>query len=132
MEELDDWALYRIDRYIQLGGRVLFALDSLLVDLMQGMEIRLTHDQGLLAMAAFYGALVLPALVLDRSSLQISFQSRFNPGEVITMLYPHWIAVQEQYGNPHHPISLNFNGLYLYWTSPLELHPPDGINGAPL
>ena len=130
IEEFDDWALYRIDRFIQMGGRVLFALDSLSVDLMQGLEINLVPDQGLLAMVASYGGVVLPAMILDRSSLQISYQ--VNPADVLTVPYPHWIIVQEQNGNPQHPITLNFNGLYLYWTSPLELHPPEAVSAEPL
>ncbi|MDR1636115.1 MAG: GldG family protein, partial [Treponema sp.] len=31
-EDLDEWALYRIDRYIRGGGRVLFALEGVFVD----------------------------------------------------------------------------------------------------
>ena len=132
VEELDEWALYRIDRYIQLGGRVLFALDSLKVDLLYGLELRLSVDQGLLAMAAAYGVVVLPAMALDQAALQISFQARGNPTEINTVPYPQWIAIQEQNGNPRHPVTLGFSGLYLYWASPLELNPPTGVKADPL
>jgi ABC-type uncharacterized transport system involved in gliding motility auxiliary subunit len=128
VEELDEWALYRIDRYIQTGGRVLFALDSLSVNLLEGLELRMSLDQGLLAMAASYGAVVLPAMVLDRACLQISFQARNNASEITTVPYPQWINVQEQNGNPLHPVTLGFQGLHLYWASPLELYPAPGVN----
>jgi ABC-type uncharacterized transport system involved in gliding motility auxiliary subunit len=131
-DELDDWALYRIDRYIQLGGRVLFALDYLKINPQLGLVLQPVVDQGLLALVSVYGAEVLPAMVMDRSSLSISFQLRGNTGEIRTDPYPQWIVVPEQNGNPSHPITSRFNGLYLYWASPVEIDPPFGVMGEPL
>jgi ABC-type uncharacterized transport system involved in gliding motility auxiliary subunit len=46
--------------------------------------------------------------------------------------YPFWVAVLEQGGNTAHPVTSNFEGVDLYWPSPLELNAPPGIEAAPL
>jgi ABC-type uncharacterized transport system involved in gliding motility auxiliary subunit len=124
-EELDDWDLYRIDRYIQGGGKVLFALESVFVDLRSGLEARLMTDRGLLAMVSYYGATVRPELVMDRNALVIPFQNRL-------IRYPHWIAVVEQTGNPENPITAGFSGVDMFWPNPIELNPPEQVRGEAL
>ncbi|MDR3130269.1 MAG: GldG family protein [Treponema sp.] len=135
MEDLDDWALYRIDRYIQGGGKALFALEGVFVDTQtSNIAVRELKDQGLLAMTASYGAQVKPVLILDRTSQTLSYQTGGRGGfmEYRMIRYPFWISVAAQNGNPEHPISASFAGADLYWPSPLELNPPDGIDAAVL
>jgi ABC-type uncharacterized transport system involved in gliding motility auxiliary subunit len=43
------------------------------------------------------------------------------------MRYPEWIGVN--LGNPDQPLTARFDGLDLYWASPLELYPPPGVDG---
>ena len=124
-EELDEPVLSRIDGYIRNGGNALFAQDGLFVDLQNGMEIRQIRDRGLLALIASYGAAILPALAMDRSSLQISFQDRND--EVRTIPYPLWISVQDQDINRNNPITADLHAVNLYWASPIELAPPPGV-----
>ncbi|MDR2246951.1 MAG: GldG family protein [Treponema sp.] len=133
MEDLDDWALYRIDRYIQGGGRALFALEGIVVDTQTGnIMVRELNDQGLLAMASSYGAQVKPALVLDRTAQTLSYQTGGQGSfvEYRMVRYPHWIGVMAQNGNGEHPISSGFAGMDLFWSSPVELNPPAGVEGA--
>ncbi|MDR1948668.1 MAG: GldG family protein [Spirochaetaceae bacterium] len=133
-EGLDEWALYRIDRYIQGGGRVLFALDGVAVETQYGLSARAMASEGLLAMVASYGAAVKPELVLDSTALTLPFQSS-GPGgslQIRLIRYPHWIGVLESNGNPGHPISAGFAGVDVFWTSPVEINPPPGVEGSPL
>jgi len=126
VEDLDDWALYRIDRYIQMGGKVLFAVNGVYVDSVYGsLEARHQDDKGLLKMIASYGVTVKPELALDRNALTIQYQSRTPYGGVQFRIvrYPLWIGVTAENGNANHPVSSGFSGLDLYWPSPLELHP---------
>jgi gliding-associated putative ABC transporter substrate-binding component GldG len=135
MEDMDDWALYRIDRYIQGGGKVLFALEGVSVDTRSGgINARELNDQGLLAMAASYGAQVKPVLVLDRTAQTLSYQTGGRGGyvEYRMVRYPHWIGVMGQDGNPEHPISAAFAGADMFWSSPVELNPPPGVEGTVL
>jgi gliding-associated putative ABC transporter substrate-binding component GldG len=133
MEDLDEWALYRIDRYIQGGGKVLFALEGVMVDTRTGgINVRDLEDQGLLAMTASYGAQVRPFLVLDRTAQTLSYQTAGRGGfaEYRIVRYPFWIGVTEQGGNPQHPVSAGFAGADLFWPSPVELEPPPGVEGT--
>lgn len=134
-EGLDEWALYRIDRYIQLGGKVLFAVKGIFIDTLYGsLEARRQEDRGLLDMIASYGAIIRPELVLDRSALTLQYQSRTQSGGVQYRIvrYPLWIAVLGENGNADHPVSANFTGLDLFWPSPLELHPVPNVEAVPL
>jgi ABC-type uncharacterized transport system involved in gliding motility auxiliary subunit len=134
-EDLDNWALYRIDRYIQLGGKVLFAAEGISVDTASGaLEAKKLNDQGLLEMIASYGASIRPELALDRSALALQYQTRAPSGAVQMRIirYPHWIGVLAENGNPAHPVSAQFGGIDLFWPSPLEFHPPEGVEALPL
>ncbi|GHU98272.1 hypothetical protein FACS189483_06090 [Spirochaetia bacterium] len=129
-EYLDEWSLYRIDRYIQGGGKVLFALEAVEVGTENGLEAQVITDQGLLSMVSFYGATVKPELVLDRSALTIPVQGR--GGTIRLVRYPHFVSVLEQYGNPSHPISAGFGGVDLFWASPIDFTLPAGVEGTVL
>jgi ABC-type uncharacterized transport system involved in gliding motility auxiliary subunit len=134
VEDLDDWALYRIDRYIQLGGKVFFAVNGVHVDIHGTISARNQFDMGLLEMIASYGVIVRPELVLDRSALVMQYQSTSSTGGLQHRIarYPHWIGVLGSNGNIHHPVSAGFAGVDLYWPSPLELLPPDNVEATVL
>ena len=134
VEDLDDWALYRIDRYIQQGGKALFALKGIFVDTSGGIEARRQEDKGLLDMVASYGVIIRPELALDRSALSLQYQTRTPTGALQYRItrYPHWIGVLGENGNPDHPVSAGFDGLDLFWPSPLELHPVQQVEAVPL
>jgi ABC-type uncharacterized transport system involved in gliding motility auxiliary subunit len=135
VEDMDEPALYRIDRFIQQGGKVLFAVKGVFVDTASGtIEARNQNDQGLLDMIASYGVIVRPELALDRNALSLQYQTRMSNGayQVRIVRYPLWIGVLADNGNPEHPISARFAGLDLFWPSPLELHPSGQIEAVPL
>jgi ABC-type uncharacterized transport system involved in gliding motility auxiliary subunit len=132
-EEFDEWALYRIDRYIRGGGKALFALNGVFVDYEGGLEARPVQDRGLLAMLASYGVVVRPVLVLDsQQALNLSYQIRSRTGFIQQRIirYPEWIGVRNH--NSLHPVTAMFNGLDLYWASPLELSPPSSLSAETL
>jgi gliding-associated putative ABC transporter substrate-binding component GldG len=133
MEDFDEWALYRIDRYIQGGGKVFFALEGVYVDSKGSLEARVIEDQGLLEMVASYGAQIKPELALDRSALTLQYQIRTPTGSQYRISrYPHWIGILGENGNSEHPVSASFSGMDLFWASPLELKVPESVEGVPL
>ncbi|MCL2374606.1 MAG: GldG family protein, partial [Treponema sp.] len=128
-EDLAEFDLYLIDRYITGGGNALFAASGVFVDSRGSLEARFMHDGGLFALLANYGVLLRNALVLDDAALNLTFQAHDGGGaEIRSVRYPHWIAVQEDRSNPNHRITSRFAGLDLYWASPLELIPPAGVS----
>ncbi|MDR1636015.1 MAG: ABC transporter, partial [Treponema sp.] len=127
-EDLDEWALYRIDRYIRGGGRVLFALEGVFVDSGGSFQARLMPDRGLIAMVSFYGATVKQELTLDRAALTLEYQTQSPNGalQIRRLRYPHWIgALRENAGA--HPLAARFGGLDLFWPGHIELNPPEGV-----
>ncbi|MDR0452327.1 MAG: GldG family protein [Treponema sp.] len=134
VEDMDDWDLYRVDQYIQNGGKVFFAVETAAVDMEYGATARLLEDNGLLAMLASYGAELKPSLVLDRASLTLPFQSMGPNGQaqIRFIQYPFFISVLSQFGNLRHPITSGFNGLDLFWASPIELVPAGGVEAETL
>ena len=135
VEDMDDWALYRIDRYIQQGGKVLFAVKGVYVDSMYGsLEARHQEDRGLLEMISSYGVTVRPELVLDRNALILQYQMSNPYGGIQSGMtrYPLWIRIMEENANHQHPVSSGLTGLDLYWPSPLELHASSTVEATPL
>jgi ABC-type uncharacterized transport system involved in gliding motility auxiliary subunit len=124
---LDDWMLYQIDRYIQLGGKAYFALNSTEINLNNGAQAAKSEDKGLLAMVASYGAQTESALVLDRVALPIIVPQSFFP-----MNYPFYVHVLPENGNAAHPITAKFTGADLYWANPLSLKEVANVEATPL
>ena len=127
-DEFDEWTLYTIDRYIQCGGNILFAQNSFFVDIYEIMNVWPINDLGLFAMLASYGAVILPALVMDVSNINLTLQHGMDSNNIITLPYPLWIRIMEENINESIFLTRNLYGLNLFWASPLELYAPHGIN----
>ncbi|MDR0443050.1 MAG: GldG family protein [Treponema sp.] len=134
VEDLDHWALYRIDSFIRQGGKVLFAVKGVFVDTVNAtIEARHQEDQGLLEMIASYGVTIRPELALDRNALSLQYQTRTPTGVQYRIIrYPLWIGILPGNANSQHPIGARFQGLDLFWSSPLELHTGGQIEAVPL
>jgi ABC-type uncharacterized transport system involved in gliding motility auxiliary subunit len=134
VEAFDDAALYQIDRYIQSGGKALFTLEGVFVDIQGSLGATVREDKGLLAMLSSYGVTVRPEIALDRSALTMQYQTRANNGALQFRIVrnPQWIRVLGENGNREHPVSARFSGLDLYWASPLELNPPAQVEAVAL
>jgi gliding-associated putative ABC transporter substrate-binding component GldG len=134
-QDMDDWALYRIDRYIQHGGKVLFAVKGVYVDTVYGsIEAKLHQNQTLLDMIASYGVIIRQELALDRNALTLQYQTKSQSGmlQYRIVRYPLWIGVLADNGNGKHPVSSRFTGIDVYWASPLELAPPSSVEAVSL
>ena len=134
VETFNEADLYQLDRYIQLGGKVLFTLKGIAVDTQSSLEARVLEDKGLLAMLASYGVTVRPEIAMDRSALTMQYQTRSPNGSLQLRIVrnPQWIRVLGENGNSEHPVSARFSGLDMYWPSPLELNPPQQVEAVPL
>lgn len=126
VESLGEYELYRIDRYIRLGGRVLFAVEGVDVLINQTLDARPLEDRGLLAMLASYGAVVGRSLVLDKSALVMPYNDM--NGQLALARYPFWVGVLGENGNKESALTSGFGGVDLFWASPITLALPE--NGA--
>jgi ABC-type uncharacterized transport system involved in gliding motility auxiliary subunit len=131
---MDEKSLYRIDQYIQGGGRVFFSVESININFEQGIMPEPVMDKGLLAMISFYGATIKPELVLDQNALTWPLRTQTASGMIQLRLikYPFWVGIRPETGSKTHPVTSAFKGVDLYWASPLELNPPEGISAEVL
>jgi gliding-associated putative ABC transporter substrate-binding component GldG len=134
VESFDDTVLYRIDRYIQTGGKVLFATKSLMVDRNRNMLCRPLYDRGLLEMLASYGVTVLPEMAMDRSALSMRYQYRTPSGTVQSRVIrnPQWVRILRENVNLEHPVGIRFSGLDMFYASPITINPPEGVEAEVL
>ncbi len=132
--DLDQFDLFPIDQYLMRGGRALFAVDGVRVDFMRGLLASKLLNNPTLEMLASYGVKVEPQLVLDKYCQNFRLPTQIL-GQVMWQVldkYPYWITVAGQYASRDNPITAHFNGLDLYWASPLTLSAGGGAKIEPL
>ncbi len=132
--DLDQFDLFPIDQYLMRGGRALFAVDGVRVDFMRGLLASKLLNNPTLEMLASYGVKVEPELVLDKYCQNFRLPTQIL-GQVMWQVldkYPYWITVAGQYASRDNPITAHFNGLDLYWASPLTLAARSGAAIEPL
>jgi len=128
-KDLDSFDLFPIDQYIMSGGHALFGVEGVRMDLLRGLEASSLGSSPLLDMLETYGVRVLREQVLDVYSQNFR-QPRQVFGQVMWEIigkYPHWITIAEQFVARDNPVTARFAGLDLYWASPLELEPREGV-----
>jgi ABC-type uncharacterized transport system involved in gliding motility auxiliary subunit len=71
---------------------------------------------------------------MDRTALTMQYQTPTQSGgrQIRITRYPQWFRVLSENGNPAHPVSAKFNGLDVYWASPLELREVEGVEAVQL
>jgi len=124
-KDLDTYDLFPIDQYIMGGGKVLFAVDGVNVDLQQTLEATAAGNEPIFGLLDTYGVKVEQKLVLDTHNLRIPMQRPSGRVMLQTLEpYAHWVSVLRSSTNRDHPITARFSGLDLYWPSPLQILDP--------
>jgi gliding-associated putative ABC transporter substrate-binding component GldG len=132
--DLDAFDLFPIDQYLMRGGRVLFAIEGMDLDLMRGIVPRKLEHTEILSMLMHYGVEVKQAFVLDKYSKNFRIPRQVF-GQIMWEVmdkYPYWITVANQFVSQENPITARFQGLDLLWASPLEIIERPGIEAEVL
>jgi ABC-type uncharacterized transport system involved in gliding motility auxiliary subunit len=126
---LDRYDTAFIDAYIMRGGRVFFAVKGVDINAEYGLTAATVAEGGLLGALEAYGFVVARELVLDQSSLTVPFQTQNTAGayQIQYVRYPHWVALDARYTDTDNPMTARFQGLDLYWPSPMSLKPIPGV-----
>jgi len=134
VESFDETALYRLESYIRNGGKALITANGIRINTESDLSAQPVADRGLLSMLSSYGVTVLPEIVMDTTALTMQYQTRSSSGANIRRItiYPQWFRVLGENGNPAHPVGSNFNGLDVYWPSPIELNTVEGVDTVAL
>jgi len=133
-DALEDYDAYRIDAYLASGGRALFAVKGVDVQVGQGLLARPLARDAVLRELSAYGVEVERNLVLDVSSLTAPFQvnSPFGGRAISYVRYPFWVMTRAENRNSKNPLTARLAGLDLFWPSPLELKTPAGVEAVAL
>jgi ABC-type uncharacterized transport system involved in gliding motility auxiliary subunit len=131
---LDDYDAYRIDAYLASGGRALFAVKGVDVQVRQGLSASPLKSDALLRALESYGVKVDRDLVLDASSLTAPFQvnSPFGGQAISYVRYPPWVMTRPEFRDAKNPLTARLAGLDLFWPSPLELQARPGVESSAL
>ncbi|HON88752.1 MAG TPA: GldG family protein [Spirochaetia bacterium] len=113
---------YFIDQYIMHGGRVFFAVKGVNINPNYNLIAQPVMESGIIDLLASYGIFIKRELVLDVSNLTVPFQQPTYSGmfTIQYVPYPHWIVIDKKYVNSNHILTARFNGMDLYWPSPIE------------
>ncbi|HET6486224.1 MAG TPA: GldG family protein [Spirochaetia bacterium] len=128
--DIDPPSMLAIDQYLMGGGKALFAVDPVDVDLGGGLAATVNKNQAVESALAAYGVVVRPQLVLDVLNQRLSFSTGQGSYRIIN--YPHWITISGKDVDQTQPVTARFAGLDLYWPSPLELQSRPGVRGLAL
>ncbi len=131
--ELEERDLHPVDAFITEGGRALFAVDGVEVDLDRNLQAAAVGDQPLLRLLSAWGVEVGRELVLDARCALMPVQR--NTGAVVVRTlekYNHWVKAQGRGLSRTSPITAGLQALDLYWPSPLSLKPPAGVEAETL
>jgi ABC-type uncharacterized transport system involved in gliding motility auxiliary subunit len=131
---IDDYDAYRIDAYLASGGRALFAVKGVDVQVRQGLSASPLKNDALLRALESYGVKVDRDLVLDASALTAPFQtnSPFGGQAISYVRYPPWVMTRPENRDQKNPLTAHSAGLDLFWPSPLEFQPRAGVESASL
>jgi len=132
--DLEAFDLFPIDQYIMRGGRVLFAVEGLDLDLMRGIVPQKLGNTEVLSMLQHYGVSVKQAFVLDTYAKNFRIPRQIF-GQIMWEVmekYPFWITVADQFVSRENPITARFRGLDLLWASPLEIVERSGVEAEVL
>jgi ABC-type uncharacterized transport system involved in gliding motility auxiliary subunit len=106
-----------IDDYLQKGGKVLFAVDGVFVDLNSAQAVpQAAGSNALLSALETWGVKVDQSLALDVYVNTLTFNSPQGPTRY---QYPLWPQILPANTSKTNPITSRFSGLSLLWPSPL-------------
>ena len=119
-----------VDQFVMRGGKALFAVSSVDIDLAAGLTAVVSEQKPLREALARYGALLKDELVLDTLCQRLSFQVQQNRYMVVQ--YPLWVTIAADAVARDNPVTARFAGLDLYWPCALEIAGVEGVKAEAL
>jgi len=122
--------LKSIDDYLMKGGKVLFAVDGVFIDLNspQGAVVP-AGDNELLKALETWGVHVDQGMIDDAYNNIVPFQTQ--QGTALRR-YPPWPQILPKDTSPTNPVTSRFAGLSLLWPSPLTALAKPGVKAESL
>jgi len=131
---LNEVAFYFVDQFLMRGGKLIVLKSGIEVD---KVNYAVRPDKGKLdEWLGHYGIEITKNVVLDKNCLVYPFtvksqtSGRFFQKEIA---YPCYLQVLSRFYNLKHPVTASLNSdMNMYFTSGLELNPPEGCKATTL
>lgn len=117
--ELSEAEAYQVDQFVMRGGKALFCVDGMDVDLRANPPEPKSLTTGLEGLLEAYGVKVEKSLVFDPSCETVSVQVR--PGVRIPSLYPPFVSAVFQNLNSESPIVARISRMSFPFVAPVVL-----------
>jgi len=114
--EFQQVELYNIDQYLMHGGKALFLVPKINVDLQKGLQAE-EVNASLAEFIANYGIQINTDVVIDKTNETVAFNSG-NTGYYLP--YPFWPKLTERSFNPDHPATRQMQTATLPFISSLS------------
>ena len=125
-DSLTEAALYHIDQYLMSGGRIMFLVPG--VDINMNSLMAQNREIKLGPQLHTYGVDVKTSLVVDAQAPMVGFDvGSFFP---LAVRYPWFPQVVREGLSNKNPVTSDLQSIVLPWTSPLLPTPPDSSHGA--
>jgi ABC-type uncharacterized transport system involved in gliding motility auxiliary subunit len=135
--DLHPRAAFAVDQFVQRGGRVLFLVDRVLVDLARGASTPV--ETGLEELFEAWGAPVSEELLWEPTSCNnisltrsVQLGDRQQPGQRVSLPYPLWPNLSGDALDEETPVTAQLRKADLFWAHPVEMRAVDGLEARAL
>jgi ABC-type uncharacterized transport system involved in gliding motility auxiliary subunit len=111
-----------VDEYIMNGGKAVFAVDGVEVDMANNLKAAKLENNPALEMLKKWGITINNDMVLDKYCKKITMKGS------LPMNYPMWLSINSKFVNRDNPITAGFASLDMMWASSIDINPVPGIN----
>ncbi len=128
--ELDPRTVFAIDQFLQRGGRALFLVDRIRVDLVKPRVERI--ETGLEQALQAWGALPCGKLVWDQERANRLTTRETAGGNDLRIPYPFWPNLDRDGMDAENPATARLEGADLFWVQAFEASAVPGLEARPL
>lgn len=120
-KDLSDGDLLYIDEYMMNGGKVIFCIDGVEVDMKNNMKAFTIDNNPAIEMLKKWGISINSNLVLDKYCQKIVLK------DSLPMNYPEWVRISSKYVSKENPVTVRLPSLDLLWASSIDLSPVENL-----
>ncbi|MBQ3647234.1 MAG: GldG family protein [Spirochaetia bacterium] len=121
-KDFTDSDLRHVDEYIMNGGKAVFALDGVVVDMANNLKATKLEGNPAIEMLKKWGITINNNMVLDKYCKKITMKGQ------LPMNYPMWLSINSKFVNKDNPITAGFASLDMMWASSIDINPVPGLN----
>lgn len=120
--DITEEELRPVDRYMMNGGKVIFLVDGVHVDMLDNLKATKIENNPCINMLKKWGITVNNNMVLDKYCKKITMKDQ------LPINYPQWLSINSKYVSKDNPITAGFVSLDMMWASSIDITPAEGLS----